>query len=44
MFVHRDYSDSSEEAQVFLRDAGFAILSAETENDFCVIVARKGLR
>lgn len=31
----------SEEVQTLLRDAGFSIRSAETENDFCVIVAEK---
>jgi SAM-dependent methyltransferase len=32
---------SSEEIQALLRDAGFAILSAETKDDFCVIAAGK---
>lgn len=31
----------SEEVQMLLRDAGFSIRLAETENDFCVIVAEK---
>ena len=32
---------TSEEVQALLCDAGFGIRSAETENDFCVIVAEK---
>ncbi len=32
---------SSGEVRLLLRDAGFDIHSAETENDFCVIVAEK---
>lgn len=32
---------TSEEVQELLRDAGFRIISAETENDFCVIGVKK---
>ena len=32
---------SSDEVQALLREAGFTIISAETEEDFCVITARK---